>query len=57
MRAAEELPHRLRKVQSNAVVIGAVMSLLAVAACYHGPNLRDCSQWSTESIPGCCTRC
>jgi hypothetical protein len=53
MRAAGELPRRLRTVQSNAVVIGAVISLLALAACYHGPNLRDCSQWSTQSTAGC----
>jgi hypothetical protein len=33
----------------------AVMAfaLLALTACYHGPNLRDCSDWSTQSIPGC----
>jgi len=31
------------------------LQLLAVAACSGnaGANLRDCSQWRTESIPGC----
>jgi hypothetical protein len=27
--------------------------LVALAACYGGPNLRDCSNWRTDSIPGC----
>ena len=34
------------------LVFGA-LSLTALAACYSGPNLRDCSQWRTDSIPGC----
>ena len=29
------------------------VALLALTACYHGPNLRDCSDWSTRSIAGC----
>jgi hypothetical protein len=29
------------------------LSLAALAACYSGPNLRDCSEWRTDSIPGC----
>jgi hypothetical protein len=29
------------------------ISLLVLSACYNGPNLRDCSGWSTRSIPGC----
>jgi hypothetical protein len=29
------------------------LSLSALAACYDGPNLRDCSQWRTSSIGGC----
>jgi hypothetical protein len=35
------------------VIVGAVSSLLALTACYDGPNLRDCSQYATTSIPGC----
>jgi hypothetical protein len=27
--------------------------LLALGGCYNGPNLRDCSEWRTDSIPGC----
>jgi hypothetical protein len=30
-----------------------VLALDALAACYNGPNLRDCSEWQTTSIPGC----
>jgi hypothetical protein len=30
-----------------------VLALGALAACYSGPNLRDCSNWQTDSIPGC----
>jgi hypothetical protein len=30
-----------------------VLSLAVLAACYSGPNLRDCSEWRTDSIPGC----
>jgi hypothetical protein len=30
-----------------------VLALDALAACYNGPNLRDCSEWRTDSIPGC----
>ena len=32
-----------------------VLSLLALAACSGnaGANFRDCSQWRTDSIPGC----
>jgi len=34
--------------------LAAVLSLLALAACsYSGPNLRDCSEWRTNSVPGC----
>jgi hypothetical protein len=31
------------------------LALLAIAACSDGSgrNIRDCSQWRTESIPGC----
>ena len=31
------------------------MALLGIAACSDpsGRNVRDCSQWRTESIPGC----
>ncbi|HEV2545711.1 MAG TPA: hypothetical protein VGU20_00075 [Stellaceae bacterium] len=29
------------------------LSLAVLAACYNGPNLRDCSEWRTDSIPGC----
>jgi hypothetical protein len=53
MRSERELRNYLREMQSRAVVIGAALSVLALAACYHGPNLRDCSQWSTTSIAGC----
>ena len=37
------------------VVIVLAVSLLTVAACSDpsGRNVRDCSQWRTESIPGC----
>jgi hypothetical protein len=31
----------------------SALSLAALAACYSGPNQRDCSKWRTESIPGC----
>ena len=30
-----------------------VVALGALAACYNGPNLRDCSEWRTISIAGC----
>jgi hypothetical protein len=30
-----------------------VFALSALAACYDGPNLRDCSEWRTRSIAGC----
>jgi hypothetical protein len=30
-----------------------VVALVALAACYSGPNLRDCSEWQTTSIAGC----
>ena len=30
-----------------------VVALSALAACYDGPNLRDCSEWRTTSIAGC----
>ena len=31
----------------------AMLMLSALAACYDGPNLRDCSEWRTNSVPGC----
>jgi hypothetical protein len=31
----------------------AIIMLSALAACYDGPNLRDCSEWRTRSIAGC----
>jgi len=31
----------------------AVAMLSALAGCYDGPNLRDCSEWRTTSIGGC----
>jgi hypothetical protein len=31
----------------------AVLAILALSACYDGPNLRDCSEWRTNSVPGC----
>ena len=34
-------------------VMVAIMTLSALAACYDGPNLRDCSEWRTRSIAGC----
>jgi hypothetical protein len=34
-------------------LVFSALSLTALAACYSGPNLRDCSQWRTDSIPGC----
>ena len=34
-------------------VIIVIMMLGALAACYDGPNLRDCSEWRTTSIAGC----
>ena len=33
--------------------VAAMLVLGALAACYHGPNLRDCSEWRTNSVPGC----
>jgi hypothetical protein len=33
------------------MVLGLLLS--ALAGCYSGPNLRDCSEWRTTSIPGC----
>jgi hypothetical protein len=33
--------------------LAAALSLFALAACYHGPNLRDCSEWRTTSVAGC----
>jgi hypothetical protein len=37
------------------VIATLVVALLALAACSDssGRNIRDCSQWPTESIPGC----
>jgi hypothetical protein len=29
------------------------LALGVLAACYDGPNLRDCSEWRTRSIAGC----
>jgi hypothetical protein len=34
------------------LIIAAGM-LSALAGCYHGSNLRDCSEWRTTSIGGC----
>jgi len=34
-------------------VMVAIMTLSTLAACYDGPNLRDCSEWRTTSIGGC----
>jgi hypothetical protein len=31
----------------------AAVFLFALTACYSGPNLRDCSEWRTNSVPGC----
>jgi hypothetical protein len=31
----------------------AALAILALSACYSGPNLRDCSEWRTNSVPGC----
>jgi hypothetical protein len=54
MRSDSELRDRLRQPQSHVVLIGLALSLLLVAACREGgANIRDCSQWRTESIPGC----
>jgi hypothetical protein len=33
--------------------LAAMLVLSALAACYDGPNLRDCSEWRTNSVPGC----
>jgi len=33
------------------MVLGLLLS--ALAGCYSGPNLRDCSEWRTTSIGGC----
>ena len=32
---------------------GLCVSLIALAGCYDGPNLRDCSDWRSNSVPGC----
>jgi len=33
--------------------LAAMLALSALAGCYNGPNLRDCSEWRTNSVPGC----
>jgi hypothetical protein len=38
-------------LQAKLVLIA--LSLSGLAACYDGPNLRDCSEWRTTSIAGC----
>jgi hypothetical protein len=40
-----------RSMRMRLVII--VLALGALAACYNGPNLRDCSEWRTTSIAGC----
>jgi hypothetical protein len=44
-----------RRDRRDVVVTVLAVSLLTVAACSDpsGRNVRDCSQWRTESIPGC----
>jgi hypothetical protein len=44
-----------RRDRRDLVVTALAVSLLTVAACSDssGRNVRDCSQWRTESIPGC----
>jgi hypothetical protein len=45
-----------RPMLSAALAIASICFVfLAVAACSDpsGRNIRDCSQWRTESIPGC----
>ena len=44
-----------RRDRRDLVVSALAVSLLTVAACSDpsGRNVRDCSQWRTESIPGC----
>ncbi|HEV2549173.1 MAG TPA: hypothetical protein VGU20_17660 [Stellaceae bacterium] len=37
----------------RAKLILIVLALSTLAACYDGPNLRDCSEWRTRSIAGC----
>ena len=45
---------RDRQLRNYIAVAALAVSLLAVAACSEGGrNIRDCSQWRTESIPGC----
>ncbi len=38
-------------MRTKLILIGIILTTLA--ACYDGPNLRDCSEWATTSIPGC----
>jgi hypothetical protein len=38
-------------MRKRLLIIGLMLS--ALAACYDGPNLRDCSEWRTTSIGGC----
>ena len=33
--------------------LAAMLALSALVGCYNGPNLRDCSEWRTNSVPGC----
>jgi uncharacterized lipoprotein len=35
------------------LVIAALFLIILSACSYNGPNLRDCSEWRTRSIPGC----
>ena len=38
-------------MRKRLLITGLMLS--ALAACYDGPNLRDCSEWRTTSIGGC----
>jgi hypothetical protein len=44
-----------RLLRALAAILGIAAALFSVAACTDGSgkNIRDCSQWRTESIPGC----
>ncbi|HEV2549792.1 MAG TPA: hypothetical protein VGU20_20930 [Stellaceae bacterium] len=41
----------MRPLTIKLIVIALAMS--ALAGCYNGLDLRDCSEWRTTSIPGC----
>jgi len=43
-----------REEAMRAAISIAILFLITLSACsYNGPNLRDCSEWRTRSIPGC----